>query len=130
MVGKRKNAFLLFLNISVIGYLTLMFRESNANNTIGIFISFKKILMDSEARADILKNIWLFIPFGAILYRLNQKKAVLLIPISLSVLIEGIQYFSKLGFCELDDMICNGLGGWIGFTASRLITDLKLRIRR
>lgn len=102
--------------IIVIAYLTLMFRESEgATLRLEPFWSYCKILTDSDTRADILKNIWLFIPLGVILYRIYPNAKVLLIPVGLSILIEGIQYFSGTGFCELDDVISNGLGGVIGY---------------
>ena len=93
-----------------------MFRESEgATLRLEPFWSYRKILTDSDIRADILKNIWLFIPLGAILYQIYPKAKVLLIPVVLSIMIEVIQYFAGLGFCELDDVISNGLGGAIGY---------------
>ena len=102
--------------IVVIAYLTLMFRENDgARLKLEPFWSYRKILTDSETRADILKNIWLFIPLGAILYRISPNAKILLIPVGLSIVIEAVQYFSGTGFCELDDVISNGLGGAIGY---------------
>lgn len=130
MVRKKWNNFFLILYICAIGYLTLMFRDANSMKGFGFFLSYKDIFIDSEARADILKNIWLFIPLGALAYRIYPKKIMLFFLIIFSGLIEGIQYISGLGFCELDDVISNGLGGLIGFGAGKLTTDLKLRIKK
>lgn len=130
IVGKKWNVLFLIMYLCVIGYMTLMFRENSDIKGLGLFLSYGKVFTDSTARADILKNIWLFIPLGSILYQLYPKKVMLLIPIILSVLIESIQYFFGLGFCELDDVISNSLGGWIGFSAGKLTTDLKLRIKK
>ncbi len=117
--------------IIAIAYLTLMFRESEgATLRLEPFWSYRKILTDSETRTDILKNIWLFIPLGAILYRIYPKAWILLIPVGLSILIEAIQYFAGIGFCELDDVISNGLGGAIGYgmgCQAKKICDLILR---
>ncbi len=125
--GRKGNVFFLIVYLSAIVYLTLMFRENGTGKRIFVpFSSYGKILTDSEARADIIKNIWLFIPFGTILYRLCPKKAVLLIPVVFSVLIEAFQFFSGIGFCEADDVISNGMGGLIGWEAGRLINDLTL----
>ena len=87
--------------------------------------SFRWLLFNAGLRADILKNIWLFIPFGAILLRLFPRKAVLLVPILLSVTIEAVQYFTGMGFCELDDVISNGLGGAVGYGTARLIQTVR-----
>lgn len=92
-----------------------------------IFASYKYFFVDGEKRADVLKNIWLFIPFGAILYRLSPQKTVLLIPLALSALIEGIQYYTGTGFCELDDVISNCFGGWVGFESAKLLGSLFFR---
>ena len=129
MIGRKMNIVLLIMYICAIGYMTIMFRETNNTSNHEILWYYKKIFADSEARADILKNIWLFIPFGAIMYQMYPKMFILLIPIIFSVLIEGIQYFSGLGFCELDDVISNSLGGFIGYIMGKLTTDIITRIK-
>ncbi len=127
---KRWNSLFLIIYIVAIAYLTLMFRECDEGRiNFQIFWSYKNIIANSEARADILKNIWLFIPLGAILYKLYPNKVVLLIPVMISILIEIIQYTTGTGLCELDDMISNGLGGMIGYGTSRLFCDLKNAIQ-
>lgn len=40
---------------------------------------------------------------------------MLLLAIGLSFFIEGLQYFFGLGLCELDDVIGNSLGAWLGW---------------
>ena len=126
LMEKRWNAILLFMYIWAIAYLTLMFRESDGGKfNFELLWSYKNIFVNSEDRADILKNIWLFIPLGAILYRLYPKKTVLIVPVLLSAFVEVAQYFSGIGLCEFDDVISNGLGGWIGFETSVLLCDLK-----
>lgn len=65
-------------------------------------------------RADVINNIWLFVPLETGLYRIFQKKWVLLIPLVFSVLIETTQYITGLGIAEFDDVFGNTLGGWIG----------------
>ena len=123
---KKWNLFLMIMYIGAIAYLTLMFREITEKRVnFELFSAYKTIIANSENRADILKNIWLFIPFGALLYRLYSKRTILLVPIAFSILIEAIQYFAGIGCCELDDVISNGLGGIIGYGTGRLICDLK-----
>ena len=65
-------------------------------------------------RAGVINNIWLFVPLGTGLYRIFQKKWVLLIPFVFSILIETTQYITGLGIAEFDDVFGNTLGGWIG----------------
>ena len=124
--NRNWNIVFAVLYFIAIAYLTLMFRDNDsAELRLEPFWSYKKIFADSDARADILKNIWLFIPFGAILYRIYPDWKMLLIPLGLSILIETIQYITGTGFCEVDDVISNTLGGLIGYEMEKLATDLK-----
>ena len=123
---KRMNFILLFIYLIAITYMTLLYRESGGDKVrLELFYSYRDIITNSETRADIFKNIWLFVPLGAILYRLHPKKTALLFPVTISILIEAIQYFAGTGICELDDVISNGLGGIIGYQTSKLLVDLK-----
>ena len=120
------NYILLFVYIGAISYMTLMFRESGEGGAnLELFWSYKIFISNSKTRADILKNIWLFIPLGAILYRIFPTIALLLVPIALSILIELIQDFTGTGYCELDDVFSNGLGGAVGYGTCLLFCDLK-----
>ena len=101
-------------------YMTIMFRESNRTQIPEFLWYYRKIFTDSGARADIIKNIWLFIPFGAILFQLYPKKITLLFPFVLSIIIESIQYFTEKGICEIDDIISNGIGGVIGVLCRKI----------
>ncbi len=125
MVGTKQNAFFLILCFMAIIYMTLLFRDNDSAGYSGLLWYYRRIIFDSEARADIIKNIWLFIPLGAVLYRLYPKTTVLIIPVALSALIEGIQLLAGIGTCELDDIISNGIGGWIGFSMGKLADDFK-----
>ena len=129
LAGRKQNAVLLFFCITAIIYMTLLFRGSESAGYSGLLRYYRRMFFDSEARADIIKNIWLFIPLGAALYRLYPKMAILLAPVALSALIEGIQLIAGIGTCELDDIISNSLGGWIGFCMGKLAADIKLNAR-
>ena len=127
LIPQKINILLFGLYVFVIIYMTILFRESNNAGETELLWYYRNILNNPNARADVLKNIWLFIPFGAILFQLYPKKNILIVPIILSIAIESIQYFMSIGYCELDDIISNSLGGWIGFETERLITELILR---
>ena len=71
-----------------------------------------------------VKNILFFIPFGlwfpkkimkSSFFRDKQWITVLTIGMLFSVFIEITQYITCRGLCELDDVLCNGLGALIGF---------------
>jgi len=124
----RWNVLLLTLYIEIIFYFTLLFRDAgNSDRSIHLFWYYKHFLTDSEARSDILKNIWLFIPLGAILHRLCQHKWIMLVPVVLSMFIEVTQYVTGTGLCEVDDVISNGLGGVIGYGVGVLMTLLLFK---
>jgi glycopeptide antibiotics resistance protein len=67
-----------------------------------------------------INNILVFIPFGA-LFPGKRWRALLLTAVLFSVGIEVIQYAFNLGWCEIDDVICNVLGASIGFGLWKLI---------
>lgn len=129
MSDKKSNYFFLLLSVISIIYFTLLFREAEGTRINEFLSYYKRIFTDNEARSDILKNIWLFIPLGAILYKLYLRKSILLIPIAFSIVIELIQLTSGIGICELDDVISNSLGGLIGYLSGKLTTDIVLRIK-
>ena len=129
MLTKEWNIILLFLCFCIIIYLTLMFRNDDIEKRVSFFLSYRRIFINSEARSSIIKNIWLFIPLGAILYQLYPKRIVLFIPFFFSTCIEGLQYITGIGFSELDDIISNSVGAGIGFYAGKLTTGLIQRIK-
>ena len=123
--GRKLNILFLLGFIGVIVYLTLMYRETGESRANLILLwSYRRILSDSGVRADIIKNVWLFLPLGAILYRLNPKPVMLVGPVLLSLFIEATQYFTGSGLFELDDIISNGLGGGIGFFIGGILQRL------
>ena len=122
MLNKKWNVLFLAACIIMIGYFTLMYRYGEETRKAIILWNYRRIFTNSNARADILKNIWLFVPLGAILYQLCPKRFILLAPFALSIMIEGIQYFTGTGYGELDDIISNGLGGIIGFSLGSLLS--------
>ena len=128
-LGKKMNWAILIIYIAVIMYFTLMYREAGKQR-IGVFYSYSRFFSNAGARAGILRNIWLFVPFGAILYRLCPRKTVLFVSVLLSVVIEAAQYFKGTGLCELDDVISNALGGAAGFEIGTIAQIIKRKIRR
>ena len=71
--------------------------------------------MEYTVRAEVIDNIWLFIPLGAGLYSFCPKRKVLWLPFALTLFIETAQFATGLGLAQTDDVIGNTLGGIIGF---------------
>lgn len=83
---------------------------------------FLRLLSNGYSDKAILNlggNIAAFIPFGIFLPMLRRKKTYFINTIIMSFLfsacIETIQLCFKLGVFDIDDMILNTLGGFIGY---------------
>ncbi len=106
----------------------LIFRKSSAERHINLIplssyfdIGEHSYLM--EAAAVNVLNVILFIPVGLLLgfgFREMTWKTVLLSGLSLSLLMELLQFIFKRGLCEIDDVIHNLLGCIVGFALYKL----------
>lgn len=124
-VDKKINAILLVVYLIAILYMTLLFRSKVTIASYRFFGRYGEFLSDRGVREEIVNNIVLFVPFGSILYCIYPKRTGFIISIMLSIIIEAIQYFTGTGFCELDDIISNGLGGIIGVEIARFLQSMK-----
>ncbi len=96
------------------------------NMDIGVTI--KKVFgNNNSSRTEVLCNILMFIPLGAMIGSIKPKW-FWMIPV-LSILIEAVQYFSKLGMCDIGDVVTNTIGGFIGLGIFKLATDIGKQIR-
>ena len=130
LLPKKMSIFLTAAYVVFILYETLMFRETGEAKTNFVLFSYAdRFLTEQSVRVGVVNNIWLFVPLGAGLYRIIQKKWVLLIPFVMSVAIEMPQYITGLGIAEFDDVFGNTMGGWIGvLTAYTMMTWRKERL--
>ncbi|MGC5743012.1 VanZ family protein [Chryseobacterium sp. NFX27] len=72
----------------------------------------------------VLGNIVMFIPFGFlgwIFPRLKDLKVLIYTFISFIVMIEALQYFTRMGIFEVDDIILNTFGTYLGWLLCRLV---------
>ena len=74
-------------------------------------------------------RLLLFIPFG-LLFPSKDIRFALIAGVIFSIVIEIIQYFACLGLCELDDVICNGLGTFLGFRMFAFVQKFIKRSNR
>ncbi len=74
---------------------------------------------------NLVGNVIGFIPYGALLPALREKKMglckVALLSFELTLCIELTQLILRVGSCDVDDMILNTLGGCIGYGIYRLV---------
>ncbi len=73
--------------------------------------------MNSNFTYLFVGNIVWFVPFGMYLQYMGISKTLVrtvLYGFLFSLLIETLQYVFGTGFSELDDLVLNTLGAWIG----------------
>jgi len=66
----------------------------------------------------VLGNIVMFIPFGFLGWvfpQLSDLKKLIFTFVSAIVIVEGLQYFTRMGIFEIDDILLNTFGVWIGW---------------
>ena len=125
MTVKRKKYIIVLLFICYclfILWYTLFSRPLRTNHKLELrlFWSFRALLAGKPyAEAEVkqyINNILFFIPFGLLFPWKNRGwKTLALSAAAFSILVELSQLIFKLGWCELDDVICNTLGALIGY---------------
>lgn len=120
---------LLIIYLGVVSYVTIFSRRGGSQTDI--LLDFDSILQAIKEHSfapleHLLMNVGLFIPVGFLLtatYPEKLNKASLVIPVGLmlSVLIETMQMILQLGQCDVEDLIANALGAFLGLIVYRLI---------
>ena len=77
---------------------------------------------------NLFGNIIMFIPFGFLGW-LNAKyfsfKKLIVDFLSVLIIVEALQYLTRLGVFDIDDLALNSLGVWIGFQMRKFIDNFK-----
>lgn len=74
----------------------------------------------------VLGNIVMFIPFGFLGWvspKLKDLKSLLFTFLSAIVIVEALQYFTRMGIFETDDIILNTFGVYLGWRICRFIEN-------
>ena len=110
MIKKADSRFVRVILAAI--YIIIIIRMTLWNRPVypdrifyGLFWELK-----NQMWGDIIKNIALFIPLGFII---GGRKGVL-IGFLLSCAIETIQFFMRIGYCEIDDVLNNTIGALTG----------------
>lgn len=72
----------------------------------------------------IVGNVVMFIPFGFLGWvfpKLRKLKELIFTFISAIVIVEALQYFTRMGIFEVDDIILNTFGVYLGWLMCRLV---------
>ena len=77
---------------------------------------------------NLLGNIIMFIPFGFLGW-LNAKyfsfKKLIVDFLSVLIIVEALQYLTRLGVFDIDDLALNSIGVWMGFQMRKFIDNFK-----
>ena len=120
------NAVIFSLSTVVILYATILGRTSGDYKLILTpFAALAAAQQQPELYREMLMNVFLFFPLGLTLSNALPRKwncgiriiLTTLIGCILSAGIEYAQYHYALGMAEVDDVICNTLGAFIGSTS-------------
>jgi len=138
-ITKRKMALygITILYLAIVFGAVFLNRASIYNTpNLHLFSSYWEAYhnMKPSLVRNIILNILLFVPFGFLLphYSDKFKKAytTIFIGFCVSVSIELLQYITKIGILELDDILNNTIGVWIGYGLYKTIYVLKHKEKR
>ena len=117
----RLNAVLLAAAVAGIVLITVVFRSSGVRElSLTPFVSFEKAKIHPDVYAEVILNEILFMPIGFSLPNVicGRFRRPVLISAAFSFLLsltaEALQYALAIGHSEVDDLIFNTLGAFIG----------------
>ena len=98
------------------------------------FILYWDVIGSSMSCINLLGNIVAFIPFGALIrWVLNRRVRwyeAILYTFMFSLGIEVIQLITRVGSFDVDDIILNTIGGYIGFIVYYILLLINRRSER
>jgi len=133
-----KKIYRIFILPYTIFLLYLMFlgfgREQHEANIVRLlpFVSTILFVQNTTSWESIIINLFgniiMFIPFGFLGW-LNAKyfsfKKLIVDFLSALIIVEALQYLTRLGVFDIDDLALNSLGVWIGFQMRKFIDHFQ-----
>lgn len=122
-IWKRAIPFFLFCSyVAIVIQIAYLSREPGSRTDVafGLWDTWGTTL---QAHSYVIENVMMFVPFG-ILFPMFGKWArysCMIAAALSSIAIEGMQYVSKRGYCQLDDVVTNIMGAAIGYVVFLLI---------
>lgn len=120
--------FLLFFYLTFILYLTILSRPSGSRTGVDL-MPFATLSDSLAGNIYAAENILLFIPFGVIYFFLplagKRASQCRMTGFTISISIELVQYITKRGYLQTDDVILNVLGCYIGYIIGGQLIKLK-----
>lgn len=133
-----RKIYRIFILPYTIFLLYLMFlgfgREQHEANIVRLLPLVSTILFVQNTTSwesiiiNLFGNIIMFIPFGFLGW-LNGKyfsfKKLIVDFLSVLIIVEALQYLTRLGVFDIDDLALNSLGVWIGFQIRKFIDNFN-----
>ena len=133
-----RKIYRIFIFPYTIFLLYLMFlgfgREQHEANIVRLlpFVSTILFVQNTTSWESIIINLFgniiMFIPFGFLGW-LNAKyfsfKKLIVDFLSALIIVEALQYLTRLGVFDIDDLALNSLGVWIGFQMRKFIDHFQ-----
>ena len=133
-----RKIYRIFILPYTIFLLYLMFlgfgREQHEANIVRLLPLVSTILFVQNTTSwesiiiNLFGNIIMFIPFGFLGW-LNAKyfslKKLIVDFLSALIIVEALQYLTRLGVFDIDDLALNSLGVWIGFQMRKFIDHFQ-----
>ncbi len=89
------------------------------------FLTYYKIIGVYAVFLNLAGNILAFVPFGLFFPILSRKNRsffkITLISFEVSLMVEIIQLVTRVGSCDVDDIILNTLGGMLGYLCFKVL---------
>ncbi|OAB43350.1 VanZ family protein [Paenibacillus glacialis] len=93
--------------------------------TIGLFLRSIHKEPNAAGIINLFGNIGVFVPFGMVLpilfKRLRSYRMLTVCFVLIVIVIELSQMLLRVGSCDVDDVILNVIGVWIGYSMLRLL---------
>ncbi len=125
-------AVLAFYLVGLFGLLFLKARDFSSVNlvpfySIGSFLFSDDPLLRAFSVLNVVGNIVLFVPLGLYLSLFIREKNIVknvLWIIFISMSVEVLQFVFKVGATDIDDVILNGFGGFLGIIAYHILLKI------
>ena len=101
------------------------------------FLTYREQLGMFAVFANLFGNILIFVPFGFFIALVGRSRGLfktLFCSMGLSLLVETVQLFTRVGSFDVDDILLNTIGGVLGFVifvvCNRIRRKLYVRKRK
>ena len=115
--------FLIIVYAAVLLKLAFFSREPGSRTTVDLTL-FNTWGTTMQAHAFFVENIIMFIPFGILMPTafpaMRNIFVCTLTALACSLCLEMFQLITGRGFCQLDDVVTNTLGAFIGYIVYRM----------